>query len=398
MSEPLIPSDPVFRVSGGMKVLVGVLLVPFALVVAGGAVWFAFNGPLTPGQTAVPLVAGFAFAAIFGCMVWSMLLTKIEILPEGMRFTRGFRADEEIPFDRIAGFRTLRGRNGTTLVIVPEDAPHRRIIVSRSLARRAELEGFIKGNLVDLDQADKDADMEAALADTQLGSTTEERRAALSRAQTHAYILNGTVFAAMVWAFLYPRPYAAVIIVLAFLPLAAVALAIFSHGAVSLYIANNSARPGVAGALIAPAFGLAVRALKDWHVIGWSGFWVPFAVLAALMVAVLWLASMSDAHKTTLAFLGLSAVCLAQSFGLVLFVNCYPDHTVPEIHRTVVRSRHITSGKSTTYHITIGPWLDGGYGRQITVDSSFYYAHSEGSTVLVGVRRGVLRMTWFFLR
>ncbi len=398
MSEAPIPSDPEFRVSGGMKVLVAVFLGPLILFLSGGVVWFVFNGRMSGRDASVLLVAGFGFSAVLASVVWSALRTSVEILPTAMRFTKGLGGEREIPFDRIAGYRSLKGKNGTTLMIVPMDPPQRRILIAQTLGRRKELEDFVKEKFTDLDKADRDADMAAALSDTQLGSTPEERSAALTWATVHTRILNSVVFAAMLWAFIYPRPYPLVIGVLAVIPLVAVALAISSHGAISLYAQSKSVRPSVTYAFLVPALGLALRAFKDWHILGWSAFWLPCAVLGGMMIAILWLGSMSDPHRSMGAVLGLSAVCLAQSFGLVLFVDCYPDNSVPEIHRTRVMSRHITSGKSTNYYVTVGPWLDGTYGRQISVNSSFYSAHSEGSIVLIGVRKGVLQMPWFFVQ
>jgi hypothetical protein len=337
-------------------------------------------------------------AVAISCFSWSALRTSVEVLPDGMRFTRGFGPTEEIPFDRIAGYRTLTSRNGTILQIVPSDASRRPISIGQTLERRKVLEKFIRERLRDQDEAAQEAYMATALEDPQLGSSTEERRAALSRAQLHSRILNVAVFAPMLWAFFYPRPYIAVIAVLAAFPLVAVALAVSSHGAISLYDAKNKVRPSVAYAFIGPTLVLALREFKDCHILGWSGFWLPFALLGGILIGVLWLGSISDPQRTFSAFLGLACVCLAQSYGLVLFINCFPDHSVPEIHRTAVLSRHISSGKHTTYYVNVGPWLDGTYVRQISVSSSFYYAHSEGSTVLVGVKKGVLQMSWFFVR
>jgi hypothetical protein len=398
MSETPIPSDPVFRVSGGAKVLIAVFLVPLILFLTGAVVWFVANGSMNARDSAVLLATGFGFAAIFGGVVWTVLMTSVEVLPTGIRFTRGFRGVEELPFDGIAGYRNIRSGDGTALVIVTVGAAHKRIMIPQTIGRRPVLEKFIKAKFTDLDKAERDADMASALSDTQLGTSTEERRSALSRATVETRILHAVAVAAMFWAFLYPHPYAAAIVLLAVIPLASVAIAIFSHGAISLYSASNSVRPGVAYTMIVPAMVLALKGLKDWHILAWSGFWLPFAVLGILLIAILGLGSISDTRRTVLGFLGLSVVFLAEAYGLVLFANCYPDRSVPEIHRTTVVSRRISSGKSTTYYLYVGPWLDGNYRRQISVSRAFYEDHSDGSVVLIGVRQGVLHMPWFNVR
>jgi hypothetical protein len=400
MSETPIPSDPVFRVSTGTKVLLGVFMAPLILFLTGGSVWFVLYGAVKGGAATVLLLSGLGFASIFGSFVWSMFLTKVEILPNAMRFTRGFRGVQEVPFDNIAGYRERRAQSKIATmspVIVLLEPPNKGIMIAHQLERSAELERFIKSRFTNLDKADRDADMKAALSDAQLGSTTEERRATLSRALIHGYILYGAATFSLLWAFIYPHPYAAVVGLLAVLPVAAVAFSMFSHGAITLYGKTNSVRPGVAFVVLAPCLALALREFKDWHIIAWSGFWLPFGVMGVLLIGILCLGSISDSHRNVLGFLGLSVVFLAQAFGLVLFANCYPDRSVPEMHRTTVVSRRIQSGKSRTYYLYVSPWLDGTYSKQIAVSGAFYEEHSDGSTVLIGVRPGVLRIPWFFV-
>lgn len=281
-------------------------------------------------------------------------------------------------------------------MIVCKDPGHRRFVIGQTLERRAELEDFVREKFGDLDAADKQADMAEALSDSRLGSNAEERSASISQAKFHAGVINAAAVAAIFWSSLYPHPYAVLVAVLAVMPLLAVGFVVASHGAVSLYAAKNSVRPGVTLAVVLPAAGLALRSLKDWHILGLSGFWVPFAVMSGILVATLWLGSMSDAHSSLAKVLGLSIALLAESYGLVTFVNCYFDNSVPDIHATQVVSRRIRQGKSTAYYVTVGPWLHGRRSSEILVDRSFYESHSEGSTVLIGVRKGVLRMPWFF--
>jgi hypothetical protein len=395
MSETPIPSNPVFRVSGGMKVVLSAVIIPLALLVAGGTVWLVFFAHLRISDTALLATFGGIFAAGIGYLSITTLRTSIEVLPTGFRFTSGFAPAEEVSFDRIAGYRALKRKGTQSLIIVCADPGHKPIMIGQNLERHGELEDFVSERFDNLDVVEKTTDMAKALSDDSLGSTTEERSAAISQAQFHAVGINAAAIATLFWAILYPHPYAFLMGVLAVIPLLAVASAVASHGAISLFIVKNSVRPGVTLAFLMPAAALALRAIKDWHLMGLSGFWLPFAVLSCLLVAILWVGSISDSHRTLGRVLGLSIVMLVESYGLVVFANCYFDHSVPDIHTTKVVSRKITRGKSTSYYVIVGPWLDGRHNRQILVNSSFYESHSEGSTVLIGVRPGVLRIPWF---
>jgi hypothetical protein len=243
------------------------------------------------------------------------------------------------------------------------------------------------------------ADMSAVLSDERLGSTEDERGDSLRTSTIHAGILNTATGALVIWALYSPRPYSLVIALLAIFPLLGAGLVVMSRGAVTLDSSRKSARPTAAYSIIVPAMILALRALEDWHILGWSGFWLPFAVLSGLLIGGLLICSASDAGRKmgTLFLLGL--FLMAESYGLVLFLNCRLDHSVPEIHRTTVLSRRINHGRrSTSYYLTVGPWIDGDYSWEVKVPSSTYGWHEEGSTVLIGVRPGALSMPWYFVQ
>jgi hypothetical protein len=241
-------------------------------------------------------------------------------------------------------------------------------------------------------KADSAADQSGGLP----GSTDDDP---LRRARLQAGILNLIAMAAAVWAVAYPRPYGLVVALLAVLPVAAIGLVIASRGAVTLDTDRKSVLPTAAYAILVPCMVQGVRALEDWHILGWSGFWLPFWFVAAVLIVVLLFAAAADGQGKVTTVVLIALVLLAQSYGLVLFMNCEFDRSVPVIHRTVVTSRRISHGRrSTSYYLTVGPWIDGGYSEEIKVPSSTYDWHEEGSTVLIGVRPGTLSMPWYFVQ
>jgi hypothetical protein len=243
------------------------------------------------------------------------------------------------------------------------------------------------------------AEAAAILSDARLGSSEDERRDNLRRARIQAGILNTVTGAAVTWALSYPRPYSVAITVLAVLPLAGIGLVVATRGAVTLDSDRKNVRPTAAYAVFAPGITLAFRSLEDWHILGWSGFWLPFAVVAGFLLGVLLVGAGADSQRKASTVAITSLVLLAQSYGLVVFLNCQLDRSVPVIHRTVVESRRISRGRRhTSYYLTVSPWIDGGYSEEVTVPSSTYGWHLEGSTVLIGVRTGSLSMPWYFVQ
>ena len=398
MKDVPLPTNPVFRARPSARGLVYWLLCPLIGLFLIGPAWMLVASPSESGFWGVLLLFGAFASAAIAWFILSALRTSVEILPDGIRRTGAWGPPEEIPFGQIAGYRVAKNRNTGTLELFTRDASRRPIGIGGALERQGELVRFLKAKFDDLDIADRKADMAAVLSDAVLGSTEGERRAALRRATVHVRILNTAVFAATFWGLGYPHPYALFMVLLAVLPLGAVALVLLSRGAATLYATRASVRANASYAFAGPCAALAFRQLRDWHILGWSGFWAPFALLGALMVGILWLGSAADPHRKAGAFLGLCLACLAQSYGLVLFLNCDLDRSVPAIHRTEVYSRRFSTGKHTTYYVSLGPWLGGQDYEEVAVGRSFYEAHSEGSVVLVGVRGGTLSMPWYFLQ
>ncbi|HXN35683.1 MAG TPA: hypothetical protein VN877_05900, partial [Opitutaceae bacterium] len=278
MKDAPLPANPVFRASPATRGLAFWVLCPLIGLFLIGPAWMLVASPAESGFWATLLLFGAFASAAIAWFTWSALCTSIEVLPDAIRRTGAWGPPEEIPFDRIAGYRVLKTKNSSTLQLFPRDAALKPIGIGGALERRGELERFLKGRFDDLDSADRKADMAAVLSDRELGSTEGERRAALRRATIHTRILNTAVFAAAFWGLGYPHPYALFMVLLGVIPLAAVALVLLSRGAVTLYAAKSSVRPNASYAFVGPCVALAFRQFKDWHILGWSGFWAPFAL------------------------------------------------------------------------------------------------------------------------
>jgi len=364
-----------------------------------GPIWFLFYSRADSNAVAILLLLGLGGAALLAWGIVSAFRTRLEFLPSGIRLTKGFGQPLDVETDEVKGYRVVPGRNSRSLMILFKDAARKPLRVDMAFERQAQLSRLLAKRFHNLDDEEVKAEMKEILSDPELGSSEEERQAALQRARIQVGVLNAATAASVFWAMLYPRPYVAAIALLAALPLIAVILVRFSRGAVTLDSKRGSVRPNVAYAMLGPGMVVGVRAMLDWHILGWSAFWIPFAVLAAILLGLFLVGTAGDAQRKAGTLVLLIFVCLAQSYGLVLFLNCEFDRSVPEIHRTTVVGRRVSRGrKSTTYYLTVSPWIDGGYSEEISVPSSTYGWHEEGSTILIGVRQGSLSMPWFFVQ
>jgi hypothetical protein len=397
MTEPET-THPVFRVSAGIRALSVCFLGPLVVLGLAGP-WFI---PLQPGSSAarsIFFLAGIAASGTFAWALSSAFRTRLEFLPGAIRLTRAIGDPIEIRSDEIEGFRVIRSKSSGILRVFFKDAARKPLRIDMSFERREELLSLLGDRCTNLDDVDSKAEMKEILSDPELGSTEEEREAALQRARIQVGVLNTATAVSVFWAMLYPRPYFLVIAVLAALPLVSACLLHFSRGAIVLDAKRGSARPIVGYSILGPSMVLVLRSFLDWHILGWSGFWLPFAVLAGTLIGFLLLSTACDAQRKAGSVMLLFVAGMAISYGVVVFSNCQLDHSMPAIHRAEVLSRRISRGRrSTTYYLTVRPWIDGDYPREISVPGSTYGWHEEGSTVLIGVRGGALSMPWYFVQ
>lgn len=140
-------------------------------------------------------------------------------------------------------------------------------------------------------------------SDVRLGSSTAERQTALTRLRLLARGLNWLALGVMVWGFVFPVPYDAVLIALMFLFGLALGLAMWRRGIVTLVpVERIQVSPNLFMLVMGPASVLALRAFLDIQLLDWIQ---PLAVAVPVTLLVggfVW-----------------KADCNLRSFAMVLF-------------------------------------------------------------------------------
>ena len=398
VSLPAADTDIVYRVSKGMRVLGVCFLSPLIAACIVAPLWLLRGSSLDDGLRITLPLLGIAVAALFVYVLRSTLRSRLEFLSTGIRYTSGWGAPRELTYDEAEGYRVRPGRNTRILLLQPRDKARRPLKIELVFERAKELDALLGQKFRNLDEADLQAEVSEILADETLGTSEEDRRAALASAKGQARILNAAATGLVFWGFIYPRPYGLVMIALAAAPILAVGLIRWSNGLVAFDGKRTSARPTVAYAAMGPAMVMGLRGFLDWHILSWSAFWTPFAVFAGTMIALGWFCVQRPETKKLGTLAVLSFVFLVHSYGLVLFLNGEFDRSVPAIHNTVVVRRWTVSGRSTSYHFRVSPWIDDRGARDITVARQVYDQHAAGSPALIGVCKGCLAIPWFFVR
>lgn len=320
--------------------------------------------------------------------------SRLEIWPECVRYHGVFGRVQELRLEHIQGFQIRRGRHERHLVFVPRVKIHKPLSFALVLERESELLEWVTGQFCDLDAERFQSEMQTILSDERLGSSEAQRRAALHAAQRYSRILNVSAFAVAIWVLGYPQPYSVAMAVAMAMPVLNLLLLLKSRGLIRFASNHCSPYPHTLLALFLPSLALLTRGLSAGHFLDWEQFWVPFAVVGTALLGATLLCA-SDVRNRVGLMLGASCLCLVYSAGFVAHVNSFYDRTKPAVYRTVVQSRHISRGKSTSYHLTISPWLDLPMAYEVRVSRAFYEKHPEHSVAHILVYEGVFGIPWY---
>ena len=151
-------------------------------------------------------------------------------------------------------------------------------------------------------------------------------------------------------------------------------------------------------AVVSAVVSLPVFFLVDWL---WESLGADLYASCAMVGFLLWLLALPilvfvlRGRSDSLRLLVTTAICLVLALplwatDLMLTLNGLFDTSTPIPHETSVISRRSTSGKHTTYYITIGSWHPGETTLEITVGPSLYSEVPPGSQVSVTTARGYL--------
>ena len=289
-------------------------------------------------------------------MIRGVLRYRLVLDPDGIRFTGLWGQARALPFSRFEGMRMRDAKDVQLLVLVPKDRALKPAKITFRFERSTELRRRLGEHLRDLDADDYEAELAAIGADRSFGASEGDRLAALGRAARSARVYFYGAMAVGVWGLYAPRPYLAVVSVLVGAPLVSVWLMRTSRGLIVLNSSLNGPRPNVALALLAPAGILAVRALSDWHLLSWSGFWLPFAGFSAISALLVSLgAGWTAARRPALAPI-IVLFALVQGYGEAVVLNGVLDGSAKRHFSASVLSREVSRGGGTFYYLTVTPW------------------------------------------
>ncbi len=294
----------------------------------------------------------------------------------------------------IVGRRVLPTRYVSTLLLVPSQGG-KKLKISEVLQTDSAFQVWLAA-IPDLDLKDR-RNVEARIeTDPELGLTPGDRAFRLQKAKKVSKVMNVVSLAAVFWGLWYPRPYQLVIAVLAVLPLVAIFLTSISKGIYQVEGRRNDPRPTLALVFICPGLILALRFFQDLQLVRWTQILAPSIVIGAVLT---FLAVRSDfaVQKRPWAIAPTLLFLVVYGCGVVTQANALLDRSQPQLFEANVLAKHFSTGRSTTWYLTTGPWGAKQNGGDISVSRSLYYASAPGQTVCFRLFPGALTIPWYFV-
>jgi len=298
--------------------------------------------------------------------------------------------------DEIKGFKS----DDKYLYIVPKDEKKKSILVSKYLGNQDEICLIIGERFDDLDQLEFEKEAEEILTDETLGETVIERQDKLNTAFTVAKVLNwGTGFIAA-WVIFKPEPYQYAIIACSVAFIITVIVAKF-FPLIRLYSdkVSISAYPSVFWAVMTSAIGIGLRALLDFEIYDYRNLWMPLVVLSLLMWVIVLFRNKQFSLKGEgiLVSLVLLIFVVVYAYGIIIHINCQMDTSQPQRYAVTVKDKTKTSGKHTSYHLSLTQWGKHEEGEEVTVTQIMYKETEIGDEIEVQLYKGEIEIPWFEL-
>ncbi|HVS91913.1 MAG TPA: hypothetical protein VHE59_07785 [Mucilaginibacter sp.] len=376
----------------------------FMYVICGASIAIVFgmfiNAIVTKDSIAVFTTV---FLVVSGLVIlWIMAVKRSKPVVTDDSFTEfGVFRFRQLLFSQIKGFRVIYNsqNNNKRLVLIPAVTSLRKITIGDPsyFNDGNELYEFIQHKFTDLDQVEFNAEVTEIVDDPAIGATEAERQENFAKIKKAASVLNTIGLAITFWLFIYPYPYPLPIYVGLIYPFIVFIFFVRNQHVVTLTESKQrSAYPGLTLAFIMPPLGLMIRALVDYDLIEFSKCLIPVAVLLVVLT-IMFFILIDPAKNRAYNLLAAVVFTLVYSYSAIISINCVHDRSNPSEIKARVLDHRISSGKSTSYYLSLSAWGTKQPGEEVTVSKGLYRRVNLGDTVTVFIKKGMLNIPWYFI-
>lgn len=367
-----------------LYLLVGMVFLTFGVVF----------GPLLFRASAASLPAAVPALFFLGFGIYMLAqAARARLILDGTRIVvRSAFRERTADQGDIEGFRTISTRNGSYAQLQLKQGLGT-ISIPNAFDTDDDYRAWLQ-KLTDLDQRDREEILAEISEKADLGATPEERLQALPTARTWGVflaIVTGAAGAGLVFGPVELRfPMAAVLVIT---PLVA---AMLLHRAPLLYALFKQKADPRAELVFVPilaGFALLIRA-SGLHFLSNQPL-----LLIAVPVALAYMAAFATAGgrggSRPGSLLGILFFVGLYSYSLAMVADTLGDRGAVQTYSAQVLGKHMSSGRSTSYNLSLAPWGPKTEPSRVGVSSSTYRAVSPGDEVCLQLHPGNLHAPWY---
>jgi hypothetical protein len=382
-----------YPLTGGWKYF---LLLGGAAALAGGIACFVFGAGADkpPSAHAVMYVVGAIMAGLGAVCIAYGVRFRI-VLNEHFVEVHGLLKVSAMKRDEVAARRVLHVEGTTQIELIPKD-PKRKPLQLPQIIRTDDAFFAWLQPIPDQDAEDLQRATEAISANPAFGLTPQSRVEHAARFAQMARWLGSAIAVATIWAFVYPRPYELVIVVLLGLPVVALAFVVASKGAVGLDGAVREGRALVGPMLFGPSIVLLFRAWWDFDTLEWlEGLGIAATLAAPITYAI---TRIDPGRKPASLLLIGSFFVIPYLYGGLIESNVLLDQSRPQRFAAPVQSKEHTTGKGASWDLTLGAWGPVTDANEVSVTKALYENVAVGDSVCVYLFEGRWTLSWYVVR
>jgi hypothetical protein len=339
------------------------------------------------------------FAALTAASTWLFaifLSWHVTLTPDAIE-TSSWWASRRLRRVQIDGCRRRNaGSAGMFLEVVPAAARLKTIRLPLSFMQTDVAFFAWFSAFRDLDLADMKNSVAAVADNADFGATPEQRLRRMVLARKVAGALGFLAAALAVWSFFRPQPYAVLIASLAALPALALILAARSRGLFRIY-AVTKVDAGLGMVFSMPALAVMLRVLLDLNMVSFLPLIGAAAISAGAFASIIAIADRQiRTQPAMLAVCGL--VAGLYFFGVIGEANALLDRAPVPVIRSQIMAKHVSQGKTTTFHFTLAPWGARSETDDASVPRDLYDRLQPGNPVCIPLHKGALGMPWFVVQ
>lgn len=371
-----------YTYSRGFRIFIFCLISPFVLIPLSTIGITVVMGVQSPEDTLLGFVGMLPCIALV-LYVTNEVLSVISADEKGVRY-KSFLYRRELLWQEVSGYQLAAGR----LVLLPAARNRRKLKIATRRVNYDHLGRWIMARYPDLTERSKG---EVSLTDVHLQHE-------LRRAKNTAWLLNGSAFVLMLLSFFMRRylPWLPFLLML-LLPVTVAALEYHKGLLIILDERKRETLPSVALVFVfcaiglflfgVPVFSLEQQVLLRGALIitGVFTLWVIFAIRhwKTAVTRKLW------------AVIGFLVFFIPASYGSLVYLNTFFDHTPPQMFETTIYDKRISKRRTTSYFLMVKPWGPVKSAVSLSVKKKKYEAAAIGEVVKMELHSGALGVPWY---